>query len=130
LPLTQFLLAANDPGLPVAYKLMAAEKAATYIYPKPSDQQIAIPALGSLKDAAAILAVQRKVARAMELGQMSIQAGRDLISTLAVMLKSYEAVSLEDRLEQVETQLTNRRVVSDRPNLMIIDGGGQPNGDD
>ena len=46
------------------------------------------------------------------------------------MLKSYEATALEDRLEQVEAELSNRHSVSERPSLMIIDGGVSDNGDE
>jgi hypothetical protein len=89
LPLTQFLLAANDPTLPVAYKLMAAEKAASYIYPKPIDACLRFD-LGPIETVAELAAAQARVMAAMANGQAPLPMGKALIECLALMARTLE----------------------------------------
>jgi hypothetical protein len=122
-PLARLLVIANDERQAPMIMASAARDALPYFHRRLEDvPACAIPPLGSLKDAASILAAQRRVARAIEAGTLPVSVGRDLISTLAVMLKSYEATALEDRLEQVEAELSNRRAVDGHPQLLVIDG--------
>src|SRR6516164_2518179 len=66
-PLTQLLIIANDPSTPIAYKVQAAEKAASIIYPKPTDACLGF-SLGSIETPADLAAAQAKVMRAMASG--------------------------------------------------------------
>jgi hypothetical protein len=129
-PLEKLLLIINDGESDLDDVLNACRYALPYCHAPKETEEIVIPALGHLRDAASILAAQRRVARAIEAGTLTVSVGRDLISTLAIILKSYEATALEDRLEQVEAELSNRRTVSDRPSLVIIDGGAPAPGDE
>jgi hypothetical protein len=129
-PLEKLLLIINDDERDIDEVLSACRYALPYCHAVKQTDEIVVPPLGHLKDAASILAAQRRVAKAVEAGTLPVDVGRDLISTLAVMLKSYEAVALEDRLELVEAELNNRRIVGDHPQLLVIDGGAPPNGDD
>jgi hypothetical protein len=88
-PLTQLLIIANDPNTPIAYKVQAAEKAASIIYPKPTDACLDFD-LGSIETLADLASAQSKVMRAMASGQAPLSIGKALIECLALMARTLE----------------------------------------
>jgi hypothetical protein len=88
-PLTQLLIIANDPSTPIAYKVQAAEKAASIIYPKPSDACLDFD-LGSIETLADLASAQSKVMRAMASEHAPLSIGKALIECLALMARTLE----------------------------------------
>jgi hypothetical protein len=88
-PLTQLLIIANDPNTPIAYKVQAAEKAASIIYPRPTDACLDFD-LGSIETAADLASAQSKVMRAMASGHAPLSIGKALIECLALMARTLE----------------------------------------
>jgi hypothetical protein len=88
-PLTQLLIIANDPNTPIAYKVQAAEKAASIIYPRPTDACLDFD-LGSIETAADLASAQAKVMRAMARGHAPLRIGKALIECLALMARTHE----------------------------------------
>jgi hypothetical protein len=74
-PLTILLTLANDPNTPIHYKVLAAEKAAAYMYPRPTDACVSFD-LGSIATAADLAAAQARVMAAMASGQAPLPMGK------------------------------------------------------
>jgi hypothetical protein len=88
-PLTILLTLANDPQTPIHYKVLAAEKAAAYIYPRPADACVNFE-LGPVDTVANLAAAQARVLQAMATGQAPISMGKALVEVLALMARTLE----------------------------------------
>jgi hypothetical protein len=69
----------------------------------------------NLRTAEQMMAAQRQVMASVGAGKTTPQTGKTLVEALAVMIKCLDVTTLEDRLEQVEAQVS--AAATGRPTL-------------
>jgi hypothetical protein len=69
-----------------------------------------------------LVAPPRKIAQAMAQGHMSLNAGKQWLEALAILIKSYDVAALGDRVAELETTIKERSRDQSSPTLVVIDG--------
>jgi hypothetical protein len=78
--------------------------------------------IGRLASVSDILKAQRRIAKVMADGHMSLAAGKQWIEALAVLAKTYDTAVLADRVAEIEESVKQRVRDQDAPSLVVIDG--------
>jgi hypothetical protein len=101
-PLEKLLLMINSDTIDNYQRHEFIKTALPYCHaPKSSEPPVNFN-FGHLKTAAEMLAAQGRVMKSMSEGFTPVQTGRAMIEALAIMIRSLDVTTLEDRLEQAE----------------------------
>jgi hypothetical protein len=117
-PLTRLLVIMHSPNVPEVVQVKAAELALPFYH------QVPTPAfdLTRLRTAAEMLAAQRKIMKSVGEGRTPAALGKQLVESLAIMIRSLDTTELEDRLEAVEA-----RAMHGHSAPFTVIAGGQAN---
>jgi hypothetical protein len=100
--LARLLVMLNDPFIDPRVIVQAAELLLPYYHPSPAVPLPTSIELPKLISASAILLAQRLVTEAMAENRLDPHAGQALMQSFAIMIRSLDVTTLEDRLEQAE----------------------------
>jgi hypothetical protein len=110
-PLEKLLLIINDPRMHQEDYIEAITLALPYCHRPKSAEPPAMFDFSRLRTAAQMLGAQRKIMRSVGEGRTDAALGRQLIESLAIMIRCLDTTALEDRLEQVEANAESGRPV-------------------
>jgi hypothetical protein len=113
-PLTRLLVIMHSPNVPEVVQVRAAELALPFYHSVPT------PAfdLTRLRTAEQMLEAQRRIMRSIGDGTTPASLGKQLIESLAIMIRSLDTTVLEDRLEAAEARANAGD--GGRPQLTVI----------
>ena len=115
LPLEKLLLIINDPHKHHEDYIEAITLALPYCHRPKSAEPPAMFDFSRLRTATQMLAAQRKIMQSVGEGRTDAALGRQLIESIAIMIRCLDTTILEDRLEEVE-----RNAQSGKPVLMVV----------